>query len=269
MIKTGISIIKGSISGFTSGGKELLQGLCNGIKSMASAAGTAVKNCIEAAKRAASNLGSSLVSAGKTLIQGLVNGITSMASTVASKAKSVVEGAINAAKRALKINSPSKVFIEIGKFVDEGFIVGMERYASNMANTAGDISKNVIDSFSKPLSNVNELINSDVISNPVITPVLDLSNIQTNARRLNSMLPGSGNINLSTDAANIMTSTMGKVQNGTSNGEIVAALNELKDNMVGGTNTSYTINGITYDNGSSIANAVEALVRAARIERRV
>lgn len=269
MIKTGISIIKGGISGFTSGGKELLQGLCNGIKSMASSAGTAVKNCIEAAKRAASNLGSSLVSAGKSLIQGLVNGITSMASTVASKAKSVVEGAINAAKKALKINSPSKVFIEIGKYVDEGFIVGMERYASNVANTAGDISKNVIDSFSKPLSKVNELINSDVVSNPVITPVLDLSNIQTNARRLNSMLPGSGNINLSTDAANVMTNTMGKVQNGTSNGEIVAALNELKDNMVGGTNTSYTINGITYDNGSSIANAVEALVRAARIERRV
>ena len=49
----------------------------------------------------------------------------------------------------------------------------------------------------------------------------------------------------------------------------MAALNELKDNMVGGTSTSYTINGITYDNGSSIANAVEALVRAARIERRV
>ena len=269
MIKTGISIIKGGISGFTSGGKELLQGLCNGVKSMASAAGSAVKNCIEAAKRAASNLGSSLVSAGKSLIQGLVNGITSMASTVASKAKSVVEGAINAAKKALKINSPSKVFIEIGKFVDEGFIVGMERYASKVANTAGDVSKNVIDSFSKPLSKVNELINSDVISDPVITPVLDLSNIQTNARRLNNMLPGSGNITLSTDAANIMTNTMGKVQNGSSNGEIVAALNELKDNMVGGTSTSYTINGITYDNGSSIANAVEALVRAARIERRV
>jgi phage-related protein len=269
MIKTGISVIKGGISGFTSGGKELLQGLCNGIKSMASAAGTAVTNCINAAKRAASNLGSSLVSAGKSLIQGLVNGITSMASTVAAKAKSVVEGAINAAKRALKINSPSKVFIEIGKFVDEGFIVGMERYASKVANTAGDISKNVIDSFSKPLSKVNELIISDVISNPVITPVLDLSNVQANSRRLNNMLPGSGNINLSTDAANVMTNTMGKVQNGTSNGEIVAALNELKDNMVGGTSTSYTINGITYDNGSSIASAVEALVRAARIERRV
>ena len=33
--------------------------------------------------------------------------------------------------------------------------------------------------------------------------------------------------------------------------------------------TTYQINGITYDDGSNISNAVETLVRAARMERRI
>ena len=269
LITTGISVIKGGISGFTAGGRQLLQGLCNGIKGMVGSARSAVKTCINAAKTAASNLGGALVSAGKSLIQGLVRGITSMASSVAAKARSVVQGAVNAARRALKINSPSKVFIEMGKFVDQGFIIGMERYASNVAGTAGSVAGNVVDSFSKPLSALNNIIDTDVNTNPVITPVLDLSNVRANTRRLNDMIPGSGDIALSTDAANIMTSSMGTVQNGVTNGDIVSAIKDLKDNMPTTGNTSYNINGITYDDGSNIVNAVETLVRAARIERRI
>jgi hypothetical protein len=37
---------------------------------------------------------------------------------------------------------------------------------------------------------------------------------------------------------------------------------------VGG-NTTYQVTGITYDDGSNIATAVEDIVRAARIERRI
>jgi hypothetical protein len=179
----------------------------------------------------------------------------------------MVTNAINAAKNALKINSPSKVFMEIGKYTDEGFIVGLEKYSSRVSKTAAGVANDVVDNFSRPLSAVNSLL--DIDANPVITPVLDLSNVQTNARRLNSMLPGSGNIALSTDAANIMTSSMGTVQNGVSNSEVVSAIKDLKDSMPVAGNTSYNINGITYDDGSNIVNAVETLVRAARIERRI
>ena len=269
MITSGLAVIKGGISGFTSGGKQLLEGLCNGIKGMAGAAKSAVTGCINAAKTAATNLGGALVSAGKSLIQGLVNGITSMASSVASKARNVVQGAINAARSALKINSPSKVFIEIGKFVDQGFINGMEQYSARVAKSATGVANKVVDNFAKPLSVINGLIDADADLNPVITPVLDLSNVQANSRRLNSMIPGSGNIALSTDAANIMTSSMGTVQNGVSNSEVVSAIKDLKNNMPVAGNTSYNINGITYDDGSNIVNAVETLVRAARIERRI
>ena len=267
MITAGLAVIRGGISGFTSGGKQLLEGLCNGIKSMMGAAGSAVKSCIDAAKRAASNLGSSLVSAGRSLIEGFVSGIKQKAASVAEAAKSVVSSAITAAKNALQINSPSKVFMRIGNSVDEGFVKGIDQDSDTVVASATNLVDKVVSNFARPLSAISDLI--DVDTNPVITPVLDLSNVQANSRRLNSMIPGSGNIALSTNAANIMTSSMGTVQNGVSNSEVVSAIKDLKNSMPAAGSTSYNINGITYDDGSNIVNAVETLVRAARIERRI
>jgi hypothetical protein len=48
----------------------------------------------------------------------------------------------------------------------------------------------------------------------------------------------------------------------------VDALKDLKEGL-SNNGPSYTINGITYDDGSNVVNAVETLVRAARIERRI
>lgn len=268
MADAGLAVIRGAISGFTSGGKTLLQGFCNGVKSMMGSAGSAVKSCINAAKQAASNLGSALVGAGKSLIQGLVSGITSMASSVAAKAKSVVQGAVNAAKAALKINSPSKVFIEIGKFVDQGFIVGMDKYSKGVNNSATNLAEGVIDNIKNPLSNIAKMVNGEIDANPTITPVLDLSNVERNSRRLGDLVSGNGTLSLTTDKANLMTSSIGQIQNGTDNGDIVSALKDLKASL-SDNRPSYTVNGITYDDGSNITSAVESLVRAAKIERRI
>jgi hypothetical protein len=58
-------------------------------------------------------------------------------------------------------------------------------------------------------------------------------------------------------------------QNGNNNDDVISALKDLKDTMANSSNTTYSINGITYDDGSNVINAVETLVRAARIERRI
>lgn len=65
-----------------------------------------------------------------------------------------------------------------------------------------------------------------------------------------------------------INSMMNENQNG-GNSDIVTAIDKLRKdlNNVGG--TSYTINGITYDDGSNMANAIQTLTRAAIRERRV
>ena len=269
MIDAAIAVITGSFNAMTENGRELINSVKKGMEEKLNDIKTAASKIKDKAKEGASNCGSALLQAGRDLVEGFKKGISEKAASVAESARTMVTKAIDAAKNALKINSPSKVFAEIGRFTDEGFIVGLERYSSKVAKSATGVANKVIDNFSKPLSTVNSIVDSDIDLNPVITPVLDLSNVQANSRRLNSMIPGSGNIALSTDAANIMTNSMGQIQNGVSNAEVVSAIKDLKNNMPVAGNTSYNINGITYDDGSNIVNAVETLVRAARIERRI
>ena len=57
-----------------------------------------------------------------------------------------------------------------------------------------------------------------------------------------------------------------KGQNGSAK-DVVNAINDLKGS-VGSTNNNYTINGITYDSGSEVAEAIETLVRATKVGRR-
>ena len=267
MIDAGEAVIKGAFSAYKEKGGELLDSFKDGMSEKMGSIKTEAGKIKDKAIEGVGNCGKALYSAGQDLVKGFTNGISSALSWVGEKAREIAEKAKSAAESALGINSPSRVFMKIGRYVDEGFVKGLEQYSHQVEKTAFNVANGVVDNFAKPLSNMNDLL--DINANPVITPVLDLSNVQANSRRLNSMIPGSGNIALSTDAANIMTSSMGTVQNGVSNSEVVSAIKDLKNNMPVAGNTSYNINGITYDDGSNIVNAVETLVRAARIERRI
>jgi hypothetical protein len=70
--------------------------------------------------------GVSLVEIGKNLMLGLAQGITGAVGAVVSAVTNAVSGTIAAAKSALGIASPSKVFAEIGDFTGQGFAGGIE-----------------------------------------------------------------------------------------------------------------------------------------------
>lgn len=73
-----------------------------------------------------SNAGSWLVSAGGNIIRGLINGIKGAIGNVVSAVKGAVSDIINAAKAALGIHSPSRVFRdEVGKMIPAGLGVGV------------------------------------------------------------------------------------------------------------------------------------------------
>lgn len=73
-----------------------------------------------------SNAGSWLVSAGGNIIRGLINGIKGAIGNAVSAVKGAVSDIINAAKAALGIHSPSRVFRdEVGKMIPAGLGVGV------------------------------------------------------------------------------------------------------------------------------------------------
>ncbi|MFH8926400.1 hypothetical protein ACH4D4_05025 [Streptomyces pristinaespiralis] len=80
-----------------------------------------------------------LYSAGVNLVLGLMDGILARASSVAAAAKGVVERAIAAAKGALGINSPSRVFREIGEQTGQGLVIGLDDMRHDVAKSMGSL----------------------------------------------------------------------------------------------------------------------------------
>lgn len=65
-----------------------------------------------------------------------------------------------------------------------------------------------------------------------------------------------------------ISSMMNNGQNGATNYDVISAINDLGSKLGTPSGDTYQINGVTYDDGSNISDAVKTIVRAARIERR-
>ena len=266
MVDAGLAILQGGIDGFVKGGEELTQGLIDGIESLVTGVAGAAENLIDEAVDAVGDCGNALYSAGQSLVKGFTRGIESALSWVGTKAREIATKAKNAAEAALGINSPSRVFMEIGKYTAEGFAVGLDKYSGKAESASSELANKVIRNVQNPLSSLGQLIDGDIDVDPVITPVMDLSNVESGANKINGLL---SNSSITVDSVTgRLAGSIGRIQNRTDNTDVISAIKDLKNSMGSG-GTSYTINGITYDDGSNIQSAVETLIRAAMIERRM
>lgn len=77
----------------------------------------------------------SLADVGKAMIDGLINGIIGGGAALLASVKGVVTGAVDAAKKALGIASPSKVFAEIGMQTGAGMSQGVDRSSAGVQDS--------------------------------------------------------------------------------------------------------------------------------------
>jgi hypothetical protein len=110
-------------------------------------AAAAVKELPGKAKEGLGNLGSFLASAGRDLIAGMIGGVREKAGDLAAAASDVVGSAIDAAKSALGISSPSKVFAQIGRQTGQGFIKGLTRERARISSTTKAIISLITKAF--------------------------------------------------------------------------------------------------------------------------
>lgn len=99
----------------------------NGLTGLVGEAGRIAANVVSTM---ASGLQAMVGKAGEiasAMIQGLVSGIVNGAGAITSALQNLASNALNAAKSALGIGSPSRMFAEIGVDVVRGFIVGLEQ----------------------------------------------------------------------------------------------------------------------------------------------
>jgi hypothetical protein len=148
---------------------------------------------------------------GDMIISGLRQGIENGRSGVVESMVNVARSAIEAAEATLAIRSPSRVFAEIGRYVDEGFAQGINQNAQAVADSAENMSYSSIDIVKDAIAHARDLINGDIDNTITLTPVLDLSNVRAGVQQINGMM------NASSVSANVTgedTESTGKNQNG-------------------------------------------------------
>lgn len=64
---------------------------------------------------------------GRDIISGLINGLKSMLSNLWSAVKDVASGVAEKFAEKLKIHSPSRLFMQYGKYTDEGYAIGIAK----------------------------------------------------------------------------------------------------------------------------------------------
>ena len=90
----------------------------------------------------------------------------------------------------LGIESPSKEFAKLGEFIDLGLINGIDNYSGLVVKSAEELGQDSIDGLKSVMSQISDAVSTEINSDPVIRPVLDLTDIQTGANALNSMMGG-------------------------------------------------------------------------------
>lgn len=268
IIDAGVALLTSSVGTFLSKGGELIGGLIDGIKSKVGDVVSAVGSIISACKDGLANIGSEFINIGSNIISGLVSGIKSGISNVASAIADVASSAVSQAKGALGIHSPSKVFAEIGMYSDKGLAKGLIKYSNVVTKAAGNVANNMIDVMNNSISKISV---DGLDSQPTIRPVFDMSSVEEGANAINSLFAKQQMVSLGIQNRgniNAISNAMRGGQVVATNDDVVHAIDSLKKVISGNTGNSYTIDGITYDDGSNISNAVKSIIRAAKVERR-
>lgn len=178
--------------------KIMNSGFIRGIKDKVSGLKSAFTGAISSAKTAVSNKVSEWLSVGRDIVNGLIKGIKEKISDLITTIKSGVDEAIKAAKKLLGINSPSRVFAEMGRYVDEGFIIGIQDYSGRVADATEDLGRTAVNSMADAIKNISDTIDDNIDAQPTIRPVLDLSDVERGTGRLNSMLSRNRAMTIST-----------------------------------------------------------------------
>ena len=127
-------------------GSDFGSGAASGIRSQQGSAQSAGSSIKTSATNGMQGGYHAAYGAGTSIGEGLAAGIYAMAGSVASAAASIAGSAVAAARSALRINSPSKVFRDkIGRAIPEGWALGIEKYSYYVDDSMNGLSKDIID----------------------------------------------------------------------------------------------------------------------------
>lgn len=131
-------------------GKQMIDGVANGVKKAGESMATAAKNAFSKfkSKITGSEVATELKSIGKYIIDGIVGGIKNSLSRIANVAGKIKDTLLSKLKGLFKIASPSKLMKEeVGAYIGEGIAVGIEESGQMAVDAAETVANGIIDAF--------------------------------------------------------------------------------------------------------------------------
>ena len=126
------------------------------------------------------------------IVDGMTNGLASKAWSFGESMVSVAKKGYNKVKNFFGIHSPSRLMKELGGYVGEGLAIGIENTGERVAGAGDNMASAAYDAMSRALDGVNDLIEDDPSFKPEIKPILDLTEMQKQAKGINNFLPAIG-----------------------------------------------------------------------------
>ena len=247
-------------------GARAMKNFADGILKQTVISKKAVTSVINACRDTANAKYRSFYNVGKYLVQGFARGIKENTFIAEVAASAMAKAAYKAAKEALDIHSPSKIFRKLGFAIPEGLAMGIDKLSYMVGNSVISMTKSAINGTKDAISRIASIVTNDIDAQPTIRPVLDLSDVRSGANAIGNMLNGR-TLSIATRNVGTINSMMKYNQNG-ANSDVISAIEDLGRKLGNTNGNTYNINGITYDDGSGVSDAIETLIRAAKIERR-
>ena len=185
-----ISAVNSSLAPMTAKGRDAMNRFAAGIRTGGAAAQSAARSVASGVGSAAASASySGMYSAGRQAGLGFKSGLDSTLNSIRNSVRSMASIAVKTLTYTLQVHSPSRVMQRIGSHTGEGFALGINNSDSNVRVASVKLADTAINSMDKAINSVTDFVNEafNADTNPVISPLVDLTNVRSSAAAINSM----------------------------------------------------------------------------------
>ena len=248
-----------------SSGQQIIDGFIKGMNDRKGNVATKVEGIVDNANNKVKKRRTAFQSTGSYLIEGMVVGIRSQQAALEAEVVKLEQKAERAVQAKAKINSPSRVWMQIGAYMGEGLAIGIRNSGTEVKHASIGLASVSEDAVSSAIDAISSAIESGWDTNPTIRPVVDLSNVDRSAKDINSAF--SGTVGFGSRSIRLAGSVNGgAIQNGRIN-----SIDKLARKIDGMTETmnSRSLNVYNTIDGTADPEAfADGLIRSFRLNAR-
>jgi hypothetical protein len=142
------------------------------------------KDLATVSKQIGTDAARNLYQAGVNAARGVVQGLRNQKANLEKEMTKLGDWIVRAIKKRLGIRSPSEEFATIAKRMGEGLAQGLTASTRTVTGAVVKLGDNAVSAMEDSMARISNAISANIDSDPVITPVLDLSKVERDAQGL-------------------------------------------------------------------------------------